>query len=159
MSETIIRKTTSNDVNSLVPLYGEMEVHIRQISLDPFVTLGSDWRELTRRYFTEFSSRDDKLVLVAVKGTDIVGFLTAMITTTLPIFVERNYGLLNDMFVKQEYRGKGIGKRLLMTATEWFKQKHMRRLELRVDARNSEAISFYEAHGFRIRSHTLKKEL
>jgi GNAT superfamily N-acetyltransferase len=158
MSEIAIHKAAPDDLDSLVELYGEMELHIRQLSADPLFTLGSNWRELTKRYFTEFSSRDDKLVLVAVKGTDIVGFLTAMIRTTLPIFEQRNYGLLNDMFVKQEHRGKGVGKRLQGATTEWFEQKHIRRLELRVEASNSEAIAFYEAHAFKIRSHTLKKE-
>lgn len=159
MSEIAIRKATLNDLDSLVELYGEMELHIRQLPADPLFTLGSNWRDLTKRYFTEFSSRDDKLVLVAVKGTDIVGFLTAMVTTTLPIFEQRNYGLLNDMFVKQEHRRKGVGKRLLAAATEWFEQRHVRRLELRVEASNSEAITFYETHAFKIRSHTLKREI
>jgi GNAT superfamily N-acetyltransferase len=167
MSETTIRKATPNDFDSLVELYGEMELHVRQLSADPLFTLGSDWRALTKRYFTEFSSRDDNLVLVAVKGTDIVGFLTAMVTTTLPIFEQRNYGLLNDMFVKQEHRGKGVGKRLLVATTEWFEQHRItewfeqhriRRLEVRVEASNSEAIAFYKAHAFKIRSHTEKRD-
>jgi GNAT superfamily N-acetyltransferase len=159
MSEIAIRKATPNDFDSLVELYGEMELHVRQLSADPLFKLGSNWRDLTKRYFTEFSSRDDRLVLVAVKGTDIVGFLTAMVTTTLPLFEQSNYGLLNDMFVKQEHRRKGVGKRLLVAATEWFEQKRIRRLELRVEASNSEAIAFYKAHAFKIRSHTLKREI
>lgn len=158
MSEIVVREATSNDIESMIDLYGRMEDHVRQISLDLLFTLGSNWRELTRRYFVEFSKRDDKLVLVAQDGNDIVGFLTAMITTTLPIFVQRKYGLLNDMFVKQEYRGKGIGKKLLKTAIEWLEQNHIRRIELHVDAKNRKAITFYKAHDFKIRGYTMKRE-
>jgi len=93
MSEISIRKATSKDIESLIELYGEMEEHLRRISSDPLFTLGSNWRGLTRRYFVEFSKRDDKLVLVGQKQKNIVGFLTAMTTTTLPIFVQRKIWL------------------------------------------------------------------
>jgi len=158
MSEVTIRKSTSNDIESLINLYGEMEDYVRGISSDPVFTLGSNWRELARRYFVEFSKSNDKLVLVAQDRNNIVGFLTAMITTTLPIFVQRKYGSLNDMFVKQEHRGKGIGKKLLKTAIGWFEQKHIRRIELRVDSKNRDAIAFYKTHAFKIRGYTMKKK-
>lgn len=158
MSEIGIGKATSNDIESLIDLYEEMEIYIRRISSDPLFTLSSNWRELTRRYFVEFSEGDDMLVLVARKGKDIVGFLTAMITTPLPIFAQRKYGSLNDMFVKKEHRGKDIGKKLLQTAIEWFEQNRIHRIELRVDAKNKGAIAFYKAHDFKIRGHAMKRE-
>ncbi len=158
MSEMIIRRAVSSDIESLIDLYGEMEEHARRISSDLMFTLGSRWRELTGRYFVEFSNAEDKLVLVALSRGKIVGFLVAMVTEPLPIFVEREYGSLNDMFVKEEHRGKGLGKRLMETAIEWFKEKKIRRIELRVGASNRDAIAFYESHGFKIRAHTMKKE-
>jgi len=66
--------------------------------------------------------------------------------------------LLNDVFVKEEYRGKGIGKKLLKTALEWFDQKRIQRIELRVDAKNREAIAFYKEHDFKIRGYMMKRE-
>ena len=99
------------------------------------------------------------MVIVAHDGSNIVGFLTAMITTPLPIFVQKKYGSLNDMFIKKKHRGRGLGERLLRTAVEWFQREGIKRIELRVDAKNEKAIAFYRAHGFTIRSYAMKKIL
>jgi len=158
MSKVVIRRATGDDVESLIDLYGDMEEHIMKTISDPLFTLGRNWRELTRRYFVEFIKGDDKLALVGQDRNKIVALLTAMTTTPIPIYVEKEYGSLNDMFVKKAYRRKGVGTKLLKAAIEWFQQKHIARIELRVEAKNKEAIAFYKKHSFKIRAHTMKKE-
>ena len=52
------------------------------------------------------------------------------------------------MFVRQEWRGQGIGRRLLLAALAAAKQAGLEKIELQVFADNLPAIVLYESCGF-----------
>ncbi len=55
---------------------------------------------------------------------------------------------LRKMYLKQKYRGRGFGKRLLKHAIARAKELGFRRIELETASVLEEAISLYEAFGF-----------
>jgi GNAT superfamily N-acetyltransferase len=89
---------------------------------------------------------DSSLVLVAAKGAEIVGMCSvqAVISTAEggPV------GLVEDLVVKQDQRGKGTGSRLLSGVAKWCAAKGISRLQLLRDKGNAEALSFYAANGW-----------
>ena len=56
---------------------------------------------------------------------------------------------LRKMYLKQKYRGRGFGKRLLKHAIARAKDLGFRRIELETASVLQEAISLYEAFGFK----------
>lgn len=57
---------------------------------------------------------------------------------------------LEDLIVKEAYRGKGIGSRLMQKVIETAKEENCKRLRLQVLDWNKPAIDLYEKTGFKI---------
>jgi GNAT superfamily N-acetyltransferase len=62
---------------------------------------------------------------------------------------ERELGWVYDIHVAREFRGKGVGAKLLRHAVRWATEAGYHTLGLLVDARNSPAVHLYERAGFR----------
>ena len=56
--------------------------------------------------------------------------------------------LLEDLYVKPEYRKTGIGGMLVGKAEEWGRSESALRIQLAADGRNRRAVSFYSYAGF-----------
>ncbi len=50
--------------------------------------------------------------------------------------------------VAKEYRGQGIGRSLMQAMVDWARASGMKRIELKVYARNERAIRLYRSFGF-----------
>ena len=55
---------------------------------------------------------------------------------------------VDDLAVKKEYRGRGIGTQLLNQMKEKVSSEHLDGLDLQVNARNKAARKMYEKFGF-----------
>jgi ribosomal protein S18 acetylase RimI-like enzyme len=86
------------------------------------------------------------IVLVAEEEGEILGMCSAQ---TLISTVEGGpVGLLEDVIVRKERRGQGIGGRLLLEVFEWCSGRNITRIQLLRDADNTEALKFYRAGGW-----------
>ena len=81
------------------------------------------------------------IVLVAEKDGSIIGMCSAqtLISTSEGGIV----GLLEDLIVKKEYRGRGVGTRLISEIISWCKENNVSRLQLLRDMDNEKARDFY----------------
>ena len=85
----------------------------------------------------------DNLITVLASSNDItVGALIAYERIEKHVYI-------NHIHVVKEYRGKGIGSRLLCEIEDAAKQKEMKTLSLHVSKHNSVARSLYRKVGFR----------
>ena len=57
-------------------------------------------------------------------------------------------GSINNIFVLEEYRNKGIGKALMKTMINALKEVGITNIQLDTFNKNSKAINFYEELGF-----------
>ena len=57
-------------------------------------------------------------------------------------------GLMEDLVVAEECRGRGIGSRLLHAALDWAQAQGMTRVQLLADHNNAKALQFYAKHSF-----------
>jgi len=60
-------------------------------------------------------------------------------------------GLLEEIVVDKDYRGKGIGRKLIETAIDLARGEKVTRLELTSHPKRIEANKFYEHIGFKKR--------
>lgn len=58
-------------------------------------------------------------------------------------------GLLEDLVVQEQRRGRGIGGLLLAAALDWAREHGMRRVQLLADRANTDALRFYADKGWR----------
>lgn len=56
--------------------------------------------------------------------------------------------LLEDVIVSRNYRGAGLGRRLVEHVCEWARAQGMTRVTLLADEANAPALAFYERLGF-----------
>ena len=58
------------------------------------------------------------------------------------------YGLLDELFVDEQWRGKGVGTKALAFAEEWSRNRGFRALRLEVSHANPGALRLYRRFGF-----------
>lgn len=81
------------------------------------------------------------LVLVAASRDEIVGMCT--VQTLISTAEGGPVGLVEDVIVRADSRGQGIGAKLLDTAIAWSKTRNISRLQLLADRENGPALAFY----------------
>lgn len=95
------------------------------------------------------------LALVALKNGRVVVLSIAQIKKESPAFHRENYGYIDEIAVKAEYRRQGIGTEMLKEILEWFKSRDIDIIQLDVAAANSMGCSFWEKHGFQTGGHRM----
>ena len=92
-----------------------------------------------------FGDRPYAEVLVAEVRHQLVGF--ALFFPTYSTFLTRPGLHLEDLFVRSEYRGQGIGKALIQGVAQVARDRGYGRLEWNVLDWNAPAIGFYQRIG------------
>lgn len=98
-----------------------------------------------RRIVNDIFERKRLRVFVAAVGMKIVGY--ALYFYTYPSFLARPTLYLEDIFVLEEYRGKGIGSSLFRRCVREARAEGCGRMEWAVLTWNRKAINFYEKVG------------
>lgn len=85
-------------------------------------------------------------LLVADVSGQVVGMCSGQVTIST---AEGGPALLiEDVVVHEEYRGQGIGRRLMAEVSEWGRAKGVLRFQLLADRNNSPALKFYKSLGW-----------
>ena len=148
-----IRKAKLNDIalvlnfeNGLLDSAHEI---MNKFTSDHFVDfkLRSDYKEKLLKYIKgRIYSKNDAIFIAEYKGKP-VGHMIISIKKNFPIFEMEYYGRINTVFIKKEFRGKGISSKLKDESVKWFKRKGINRISLNVFPDNKIAIGAYEKWG------------
>ena len=95
----------------------------------------------------EKSERQGVTYFVAVDGGKIVSSLYLAVIPNLTRGGRSN-GFIENVITDAEYRGRGIGKKLMELAIEYARKNNCYKAVLLSGAKRKEAHSFYEACGF-----------
>lgn len=85
-------------------------------------------------------------ILVAREGNEALGMVNLLFTVSTALGAK--VALLDDLVVKPERRGTGIGTRLLDRAIAFACEQACRRITLNTDPSNESARRIYQKHGF-----------
>src|SRR5690348_1265035 len=87
-----------------------------------------------------------------------VGYL--VLTVCFSLEFAGRFCLVDELFVSEESRGRGLGTQALEFATSWCRSQGMQALRLEVWTGNSGAIRLYERAGFALEErHLMTKRL
>ncbi len=130
-----IIEATNQQLHDLIPLFDGYRQFYRQQS--DFVG--------AKKFLEERLKLEDSIIFIAYEEENAIGF-----TQLFPLFssvtMQRMY-LLNDLYVEDNYRGKGIGKALIDRAKELCKVQKYKGLVLQTEVTNP-AQKLYEKLGF-----------
>lgn len=109
---------------------------------------GLAWdRERARRAAEELIAEPQSggIWLVCVDG-ETAGYL--VLTVCYSLEFGGQFGLLDEIFLAEPWRGRGIGTEALEFAAEWCRERGMEALRLEVWTANASAIRLYQRAGF-----------
>jgi len=89
-------------------------------------------------------------LFVAKSGNKPVGFAYGSVFREHPLEVLEFVGNINDVYVLPEFRGKGIGKKLIAKSLNRLKVEGVKAVRLTVLTKNEIAVKLYEKFGFKI---------
>lgn len=104
-----------------------------------------------RNYIHEIMADPRKEIVVAEFSGQICGFavLNHITRPETPFMYERDFLDIDELAVDTGFRRRGVGKALLRFARSFAESQGIRRIELNMWEFNRDALSFYEAGGFR----------
>lgn len=142
MSATVdIRQASLEDLETLVPLFDGYRIFYGQPS-DP---------DRARAFLQERLALRESVIFVA--GDPGPGHAALGFTQLYPGFssvMARRLWILNDLFVKEDARGAGVGRALLEAARMHARRTGACRVTLSTAADNLGAQALYEAFGYKL---------
>ena len=133
-----IRKAELDDLDEIAKLLLDLIESMENIEgINPEKLAGNCGRLL---------KNDNSFLLVAEHEQYIVGFLNFTIRWTA--LADRPSGLIDELVVAKEYRGKGIGQMLVKAAEEKCRQLKCSEIEVATEKSNLAARQFYIQCGY-----------
>ena len=132
------RKTTIQDLPQLALLFDQYRVFYHKESDIP----------AAESFLKERIEKADSEIFVAEREGDLVGFVQLY-----PLFSStrmKRYWLLNDLFVNENYRGKGFSKELIEETKELAKSTDACGVLLETGKSNDVGNKLYPSCGFEI---------
>ena len=144
MDNITIRKATIEDLEIVQELNNGL-FELEKENYDS--TLVRDWpfTEDGKKYFTDLITNN--YVVLAKLDNKPVGYLAGTINGK-GSYEDVQYGELNNMFIKEECRGLGIGKSLINSFKDYCKSNGINNLKVTASYKNIKAIEFYQKNGF-----------
>lgn len=151
-----IRRAALTDLDAIESLWREMmDFHT---VLDEYFTLAPEADANHRDYMTGLIQDEAKRIFVVENNNQLIGYLMAEINAYPPIFLHRNYGHIGAISVTKSARCEGVGRQLLESALDWFREQGVRRVECAVAVENPLSQGFWKRAGFRglVEKHVLE---
>ena len=102
--------------------------------------------ETFKDIFVENISNQNNLYLIAENETENLGFITFHIQNLL-----HHCGLVGEIqefFIDQNHRGKGVGRKLVDEIIKYSKQNNLKSIEVTTNKKRLENVAIYENLGF-----------
>jgi ribosomal protein S18 acetylase RimI-like enzyme len=154
-----IRKALSSDLEALIPLIEALDAHHVAIMPENFKAFDGPTRPVD--LLEKKVASPDNALFIALDGDNVVGFVDIQKSANppYPMFVQKDFALLDNLYVTPEFRGTGLAHTLFEKAKEWAKEQRFASVQLKVYNKNKGAIRFYEKEGLIPLSTTFEIEL
>ena len=137
MGMITVREATRSDVDNIYGLLMALAEHHGQTD---FV-----WTSKTELARAGFGDDPKFFVLLAEDDGAVIGFLSY--TLDYSIWLGDRYMNIDDVYVEDGHRGRGVGEALMHQSREFCKVMGISRLRWEVEKDNDKAIRFYERLG------------
>lgn len=142
-----IRAATEADLPSILALYVEVEDDGPVLSI-----------EEARSIFARMKNYPDYTIYVAMLDGSIIGTFELLIMDNLA-HMGAPSGVLEDVVVHRDWRGKGVGKQMVRFAMDRCREGGCYKLALSSNIKRESAHRFYDGLGFQRHGYSFVVEL
>ena len=149
-SELVIRPAKRDDQAVLLALHRSLYIEHREAVLDDAELLATQYRDfeqVLKQDLLALIAREDATVLVAEAAGAIVGYITGSIQEDARRVIGRR-GLVEDWLVTPERRDSGVGRRLMESLIDVFRNHGCQLVESSTWVENSGARDAHRSLGF-----------
>lgn len=156
--DVLIRPATETDYDQVNLVFADELAHHVALLPDRFQLADP---VMPRHWFHDVLANPTKMLHVAAVNGRLVGLILLIESVALddPIYQPRRYLEVDELAVLADYRGQGIGRRLMETAEHIATSRGIPTVELHVWEANSLARDFYERLGYRTIRRRLARDL
>ncbi len=152
-----IRQVRKYEIEELADMWYDL-ARMHEEIMDGY-ELAYNPRERYKDFIKEGIEKEGMVTFVADKDDELVGFVNTVLRKRPPFFAKRDVGLILDLFVKNDERGKGIGSTLVEAAEMWIKNRGVKLAVLTVSPANLVALNFWNNKGYDTYLEKKRKEL
>jgi ribosomal protein S18 acetylase RimI-like enzyme len=154
-SQVEFRHGSLADLPLLEPLWVSVHHHHAEVMPDlaPYVADQQTWA-VRRQLYAELLAKPDTVLLLASANGTVIGYGLAHVMPASDTWVADTWetgdriGEIESLAVQPDYRGHGVGSRLLTALSAELAAAGVRDLVLGVLPGNAAAIRLYQRHGF-----------
>ncbi len=101
----------------------------------------------------------DSLSLVAESNNEVIGYVVCGINDAEEHRIIKNVCELEDVWVDEKFRGKGIGREFMKQFEEWCRSKNVNKLKIVASVQNTKVIKLYKEEGYKELDLVLEKDI
>ena len=146
-----------NDIDAIISLWQEARIYHEE--LDPRLMMLPDAATQVQDYYHEQISSEDAAFYLAFEKQVPVGYICAQLQKRAPVYKYSQVGFIDGLFVKEEFRRIGVGKKLVELALSWFQEREIDRIQLNVASLNQPGIDFWKKCGFTDMMHRMNMQI
>ena len=133
----IVRQAVLHDIEALVPLFDSYrQFYGRESNLDG-----------AREFLLARFNHGESTLFIAQEAGSGIGF-AQLYPSFSSASLARTF-ILNDLFVRENYRGKGVGRLLIAAAVDFAKSLDAARVTLSTGVTNGPAQALYDSYGWK----------
>jgi ribosomal protein S18 acetylase RimI-like enzyme len=136
-----IRKATKKDINGITKLLIEEDKYENKLNREIKIQTKDKIKKDVK------ISLEDKsiLFLIAIEKRYLVG----MISISIDKRGNTKIGRIQDIIIKEEFRRKGIGRKLFKKAEEYFKKQKCKKIQSFIQIKNKNSQRFWKNMNFK----------
>ena len=143
-----IQEAKEQDLPAIIDLYKQLDTsNSEQLSIEEAIQM-----------FRKINTYPDYKLYVAVKDGQIVGTFTLLIMDSLA-HRGKSSGIVEDVVVDEQWRGKGIRKLMMRFAMDYCKRTGCTKLALSSNMKRLAAHQFYESLEFQRHGYSFRVDL
>lgn len=131
----------------------------RELAAGKRYTLKDEIREDGIAFNRSHVSDDERVVFLANREEQPVGYVSAEIQTPPPMIEQIRECHIIELFVRESVRQEGVGTELLSKINDWASDRGCEYLKLMVSSDNRAAINLYESEDYSIGRHSMSKAI
>jgi len=112
---------------------------------------------VVNNYYTEIYNKENNVLICSLSGDEIVGFIYGFLKEQAGELLYENVGLIDALYVKDNYRRHGIATNLINEFYKWCDLKNIKYVEIGSFVDNKDAYNLYKKLGFEVFSYRMRR--
>jgi ribosomal protein S18 acetylase RimI-like enzyme len=126
------------------------DLHKYESQYDPRYSVDKETGEILGKWIDSELKNKKGIIFIAEENKELLGFACGWIDKkSIHLYTEKAEGYFCDLYVKENHRGKGVGKRLAEALMDFFKKNKVKFVTVETHARNETSQKLYKSLGFK----------